>query len=271
MARMNFYRLPASAMFAARCDPRFHYCTYVPESYDPEGSRNYPLAVLIHHSKRDAQALRDRFTAFAEAYQCALLAPLFPCGINGEDDFNNYKLMRNAGISYDEVLLGMIEEVGQVFRLQTEQVLMYGFSGGGQFAHRFLLRHPDRLRGISIAAPGTVTLPGDPRGWWVGTGDMEASAGAPFDPGAVARVPIQLLVGAEDTAGGMTICPGSDFWCEDGANDAGATRVARLTALEIALRGIGAAPERQDLPGVGHEAEAMEPPVRAFFGRLLAD
>ena len=68
----------------------------------------------------------------------------------------------------------------------------------------------------------------------------------------------------------MTIRPGSDFWCE-GANDAGATRVARLTALEAALRALGATPERKDLPGVGHEATAMEPSVGAFFGRLLAD
>ncbi|QDY70356.1 alpha/beta hydrolase [Qingshengfaniella alkalisoli] len=270
MARMNFYRLPASAMFAARCDPRFHYCTYVPESYDPEGSRSYPLAVLIHHSKRDAQALRDRFIAFAEVHQCALLAPLFPCGINGVDDFNNYKLLRHGGVAYDQVLLEMIEEISEVFHLQTNRVLMYGFSGGGQFAHRFLLRHPDRLRGISIAAPGTVTLPGDPRGWWVGTGDMEDVTGAPLNPGKIREVPIQLLVGADDLGPeGMTIGPGSDFWCE-GANDAGATRVARLSALEAALRDLGAAPERQDLPGVGHDAVAVQPPVENFFGRLLA-
>ncbi|MCA0964763.1 alpha/beta hydrolase [Salipiger bermudensis] len=270
MARMNFYRLPASAMFAARCDPRFHYCTYVPESYDPEGAKTYPLAVLIHHSKRDAQALRDHYIAFAEAHHCALLAPLFPCGITGPDDFNNYKLMRHGGVAYDEVLLGMVEEIAEVFRLQTNRFLLSGFSGGGQFAHRFLLRHPDRLRGVSIAAPGTVTLPGDPRGWWVGTGDMATSTGAAFDAVAVARVPIQLLVGADDTAEGMTIKPGSDFWCEDGANDAGATRVARLSALEAALRGIGAAPERRDLLGVGHDASALQPPVEDFFARLLA-
>jgi pimeloyl-ACP methyl ester carboxylesterase len=270
MARMNFYRLPASAMFAARCDPRFHYCTYVPKNYDPEGSRSYPLAVLIHHSKRDAQALRDRFIDFAEAHQCALLAPLFPCGINGEDDFNNYKLMRHGGVAYDVVLLGMIQEIAGVFRVQTERVLMYGFSGGGQFAHRFLLRHPERLRGISIAAPGTVTLPGDPRGWWVGTGDMEDSTGASLSPEKIRQVPIQLLVGAEDLSPeGMTIRPGSDFWSE-GANDAGATRVARLSALETALRALGTAPERQDLPGVAHDAVAMEAPAGAFFGRLLA-
>lgn len=269
MARMNFYRLPASAMFAARCDPRFHYCTYVPESYQPEGTRRYPLAVLIHHSLRDAQALRDQFIDFAEAQQCALLAPLFPCGINGEDDFNNYKLMRHKGLAYDEVLLGMIDEIAGVFRLEADRVLMHGFSGGGQFAARFLMRHPDRLRAISIAAPGTVTLPGDPRGWWVGTGDMEAVLGAPLRADLIRALPIQLLIGAEDTSPeGVTIRPGSDFWCE-GANDAGPTRVARLDALEAALRRLGALPERTDVPGVGHEGRGLQQAVKAFFAARL--
>ncbi|WP_010140204.1 hydrolase [Oceanicola sp. S124] len=270
MAKLNFYRLPASAMFAARTDPRFHYCSYMPEGYDPAGDRRYPLAVLIHHSLRDAQALRDQFIDFAEAHQCALLAPLFPCGINGPDDFNNYKLLRHGGIAYDEILLGMIDELAEVFRLHSDRVLMHGFSGGGQFAHRFMLRHPERLRAVSIAAPGTVTLPGDPRPWWPGTGDMETALGAPFRSEPLRALPIQLLIGAEDTSPeGVTIREGSDFWTA-GANEAGATRVERLDALETALRGIGASPERQDVPGVAHLGTGLQPAVKDFFARVLA-
>lgn len=269
MARMNFYRLPASAMFAARCDPRFHYCTYVPKDYDPEGHRRYPLAVLVHHSLRDAQQLRDQFIDFAEAHQCALLAPLFPCGINGEDDFNNYKLMRYKGIAYDKVLLEMIDEVASIFRLQVDRVLMHGFSGGGQFVLRFMLAHPGRLRAVSVAAPGTVTLPGDPRGWWAGTGDIEEVLGCSLQEDVLQALPIQLLIGAEDSSPeGVTIRPGSDFWCE-GANDAGPTRIARLDALEAAFKRLGCSPERVDVPGVGHYGPGLHEAVKVFFAAEL--
>lgn len=269
MPKLNFYRLDHSAMFAAQSDPRFHYCTYMPKGYEPEGDKRYPLVVLVHHSLRNAAGLRDEFAEFAEENQCALLAPLFPCGIGGPDDFNNYKHLRHGGVAYDEVLLSMIDEVASVFRIDTDRFLMHGFSGGGQFSMRFYLRHPDRLRGVSIAGPGTVTLPGDARSWWVGTGDMEEALGAPLDVEALRQVPVQLVIGAEDTGSeGVMVSPGSSFWRED-ANDTGDNRVARLDAFQQALEGLGITAERADVPGVGHVGVAIQEPVKAFFSRLL--
>lgn len=269
MPNLNFYRLDHSAMFASQSDPRFHYCTYMPKSYEPEGEKRYPLAVLVHHSLRNAAGLRDEFADFAEENQCALLAPLFPCGIGGPDDFNNYKHLRHGGVAYDEVLLSMIEEVASVFRIETERFLMHGFSGGGQFSMRFYLRHPDRLRGVSIAAPGTVTLPGDPRSWWVGTGDMKEALGEPLGLEALRQVPVQLVIGADDTESeGVMVGPGSSFWRED-SNDAGHNRVARLDAFQKAIEGLSIAVERVDVPGVGHVGVHIQKPVKAFFSRLL--
>ncbi|MEJ8473765.1 alpha/beta hydrolase [Roseibium algae] len=269
MTKLNFYRLEASAMFAAKCDPRFHYCTYMPKSYDPEGDRSYPLLVLIHPSLRNASGLRDEFIDFAEATQCALLAPLFPCGIEGTDDFNNYKHMRYGGVAYDDVLLGMVEEVSGIFRLESSRFMMHGFSGGGQFALRFYLRHPERLQAISIGAPGTVTLPGDPRSWWVGTGDMEQALGAPLRLETMREVPVQLVIGSEDISPrGTMVAPGSSFWRED-ANDAGENRMQRIEAFERALVALGINAEKAIVPGVAHARAGIQPPVKEFFARVL--
>lgn len=269
MPKLNFYRLDHSAMFAAQCDPRFHYCTYMPKGYEAEDDKHYPLVVLVHHSLRNAAGLRDEFADFAEENQCALLAPLFPCGIGGPDDCNNYKHLRHGDVAYDEVLLKIIEEVASVFRIETDRFLMHGFSGGGQFSMRFYLRHPDRLCGVSIAAPGTVTLPGDSRSWWVGTGDMEEALGVPLSVEAMREVPVQLVIGAEDTGSqGVVVSPGSSFWRED-ANDTGDNRVSRLDAFQRALEGLGIKPERVEVPGVAHVGLDIQGPVKAFFSKLL--
>ncbi len=270
MAKLNFYRLGSSAIFASQGDPRFGYCTFVPSGYDPEGSGKLPLIVLVHGSLRNNYELRDQFAEFAEAKGCAILAPLFPCGIGGVDDFNNYKHILYDGVRYDRVLLDMIDEVAGIFRIETGRFLMHGFSGGGQFAHRFYFLHPDRLSGVSIAAPGTVTLPGDPRPGWVGTGDMEETFGIGLRPDAMRKVPVQFVIGSADTMSqGVTVAPGSSFWME-GANDAGTNRVERLSALEAAFQDLDIPFTLDVVPDVGHDGAAIQPPVRRFFADCLA-
>lgn len=271
MPIMNFYRLDRSAVFALQSDPRFSYCTYMPSSHVPGSDHEYPLVVLVHGSLRNAYELRDQFVDFGERHQCALLAPLFPCGIFGPDDFNNYKHLAYDGLRYDLILLDMIAEISSIFPLQADRVLMHGFSGGAQFALRFLYLHPDRLRGVSIAAPGTVTLPGDDRPWWVGTSDMETVFGASLRPELLRKVPVQLVIGAEDTSPeGVTVGQQSSF-AMTGANDAGATRMERLHCLRDGLARIGVPAELEIVPGVAHDGAGIQGPVKKFFGRILSD
>ncbi|WP_417843442.1 hypothetical protein [Thalassospira sp.] len=270
MAKLNFYRLDRSAMFSLQSDPRFSYCTYVPKNYDPTGDKTYPLVVLIHGSMRNAYELRDQFVDFAEARQCALLAPLFPCGIEGLDDFNNYKHLRYGDVAYDTVLLDMIDEVSGIFRLNSEKFMMHGFSGGGQFAHRFLLRHPDRLSAISIAAPGTVTLADNNAPWWVGTADMEQQLGAPLRPEMMQNVAVQLVIGANDTSPeGTKVGEKSTFWM-DGINNSGHTRMERINSLAKSLAAIGVPSEMAIVPDAGHEGDKIQDVVKDFLTRFLA-
>jgi pimeloyl-ACP methyl ester carboxylesterase len=266
---LTFYQFGRTAIFASRMDQRFSWCAYIPSGYSEEEDCRYPLAVLIHGSLRNADQLRDEFIDFAEENQCVLLAPLFPCGIEEPGDLHNYKHILYRGIRFDLLVLDMIEEVAALYRLQRERVLMHGFSGGGQFVHRFFYLHPERLAAVSIGAPGTVTLPDENSDWWVGTRRMEEIFGRPFNPAAMRDIPVQLVIGAEDTESWeVLVKPTSAFWM-DGINDSGDTRIARLRALEAGLRTIGIEPRFDMVPDVAHHGSYIQEPVKAFFADIL--
>ncbi|WP_425450506.1 hypothetical protein, partial [Virgifigura deserti] len=141
--RLSYYDFGRTTVYACQLDQRFSYCAYVPEDYDEEGSDRYPLAVIVHGTERGMQNYRDAFADFAEEHGVIVLAPLFPVGIVTPDDLSSYKLLRHEALHYDAVLLSMVAEVRERYRLAGERFLLYGFSGGGHFTHRFLYLHPD--------------------------------------------------------------------------------------------------------------------------------
>ncbi len=266
---ISYYLMGRTALSACQADQRFSYCCYLPESYEETGTRRYPLAVLVHGSLRDATNLRDQFIDFAEANQCVLLAPLFPCGIEEPGDTHNYKRILYRGIRYDEILLSMIDEIAGLYRLETDKLLMHGFSGGGQFVHRFFYLYPERLSAVSIGAPGVVTLPDPDKPWWRGTGDMKATFGREPDLAAMQEVAVQMVVGGDDIeTWDVTVSPKSSNWME-GINDTGATRVERLRSLEAAFLTRGIAVRFDVVPGVEHIGYLVHPPVKDFFADML--
>jgi pimeloyl-ACP methyl ester carboxylesterase len=167
----------------------------------------------------------------------------------------------------------MIAEVARKYRLEQDgaRFALFGFSGGAQFAHRFLYLYPDRLHAVSLAAPGLVTLLDDCLPWWVGTGGMaEAFGAASIDRGAIARVPVQIVVGAaDDDPAEITIRDGAHDWMP-GINDAGRTRLDRCAALATSLRDAGASVRHDLVPGVGHDHLALIPAAVPFLAAMLS-
>lgn len=138
-------------------DPRFNYYLYVLPGY-------YTLAapprllVLIHGSGRNPSELRSRFAQFAFEHNCFILCPLFPIGFLDPNDTDNYKLVKWRDVRYDQILLSMVDETKARFRkLDATKFCLYGFSGGGQFVHRFAYLHPHRLQALVCGAPGLQT------------------------------------------------------------------------------------------------------------------
>ena len=268
--RISSYGLGRTAFFACQFDQRFSYCLYVPNNFDEDGTATYPLAVVVHGSLRNAAESRDAFIDFAEREQCVILAPLFPCGIEDPADVHNYKFIAYRGIRFDLVLLAMIDEVAETYRLRRDRFLLFGFSGGGHFAHRFAYLHPERLLAVAVGAPGSVTLLRDDRDYWVGIRNVEQIFGHPVDLAALRQVPVLLVIGGDDTeTWEITIPRDSPTWMP-GAEDAGVNRLDRMASLRASLEQHGIDFRQVIVPGVGHDASQVLEPVKAFFSEILA-
>lgn len=263
---------PATVTFACAADPRFSFSLYVPRGYAVDCGEPWPLCVVVHGSLRNAAGFRDGFAAFADAERVVLLAPLFPAEVDGRSDDHNYKFLAYRDIRFDRLLLSMIAQAAALYRLQSERVLLFGFSGGGQFVHRFFYLHPDRLLAVSIGAPGLVTLLGN-QPWWVGTGNLAAVLGTGPDIAAMRGVPVQMIAGDGDTATDeITVEPESRLY-QPGANDAGTTRIERLRTLAAKFTQAGIGVRFDLVPGVAHDGLRPEllQRVQQFFADTLAE
>ncbi|MFD9891688.1 alpha/beta hydrolase [Amycolatopsis sp. NPDC059027] len=268
--RLSYYQFGSTALFASQYDQRFSYCLHVPRGYSEDDDRRYPLVVAVHGTARTVQTCRDEFAGFCEEHDCIVLAPLFPCGIGEPGELSNYKYISYRGIRYDHVLLAMIEEIAGIWRVEDDRFLLTGFSGGGQFVHRFTYLHPGRLRAVSIGAPGVVTLLDADHPWWVGVGDLEERFGTPLDLAALRRVAVHMVVGGADTdTWEITVTPDSPRY-QPGADLQGANRIDRITALARSFERHGVAVRLEVVPGAIHEREPLIPSTLAFFHSVLS-
>ena len=262
------YDLGATAIFSCRADPRFQYCLYVPPAVGH--GRKVDLLVAVHGTGRtSAIDFRDGFAGFARWNDVAVLCPIFPVGVRGDGARSGYKYLQEGEIRYDTLLLAMVAEVAEKYRQDWSRFAIFGFSGGGHFSHRFAILHPQRLWAASIGAPGSVTLLDPDRDWWVGIRDLPTRFGITFDPVALARVPVQMVVGEADLeTWEITHRPGSSSWME-GANDAGATRPERLRSLADSFRAAGVTVQFDLVPGVSHDRMKVLDRVQDFLAEVL--
>ncbi|GJP92742.1 poly hydrolase [Aspergillus niger] len=201
-------------------EPRVSYTLYIPPThYNPDPSRastkpspyekaKLPLLVNIHGTSRNI-SMRTELVSFAESTPCAILAPLFPANIDGLNDLDSYKVLRSATLRSDRALLAILDEVSTVWPgIDTEKVFLAGFSGGGQFAHRFLYVHPERLAAVSVGAPGKVTMLDEQLAWPSGIANVQEIFGKGVNKELVRKVQIQLVIGSED----VKVHGGREFW-----------------------------------------------------------
>ena len=264
---LRFYLTDYTPFFTLQSDPRVSWCAYHPRS---RRAGDDALVVAIHGTDRRAEGYRDRLAQFAEENRCSVVAPLFPAGMANPLDLDSYKWVRDSGVAYDQLLLDVVDAAGEMFGLDTRRFLLHGFSGGGQFVHRFLLLHPDRVRAASIGAPGTVTLVDSQRDWWVGTRDMVERFGAGPERDELRRVAVHTVVGSQDTeVWEITMNPGDPRYVPD-ANRAGADRRERIASLADSLESVGATVRRDVVEGADHDGFAILEPVTVFFADVLS-
>lgn len=172
------------------------YLVYTPKQYTPD--KDWPVLVSLHATDGTPGAYLDTCGPDADRHGFVLIAPWFD--FPSFDHWGTWGL-RHLGLPRADLrLLDILEEVGKVLRIQSERVMLYGHSQGGQFVHRFVLVHPERVSRAVAAAPGAIVLPDPQRGFPDGTGPNPRLPDLPpLDYGKLAQAEMAVVVGAEDT------------------------------------------------------------------------
>jgi pimeloyl-ACP methyl ester carboxylesterase len=251
--------------------PSASFFSHVPLQVLLRKPERTPLVVAVHGSSRNAFDYRNDFAAFGQAHDACVMAPCFPMDMRLAAPDQQYTTLASDGPRADLTLLAMIDEFGALLGTRFDPVLLYGYSGGAQFAQRFALVHPQRLGAVSIGAPGYVTLPTHDKRWWTGVSDLAERFGQALDLPALRRLPVHLVIGADDT-------DDVDAWTlQELQMDAadyrryGHNRVQRLQTLAEALRAVGVTVRHEVLPGLEHGSD-LTPFARAaqrFFADVL--
>lgn len=162
-------------------------------AFVPPGSEASPPLVLVHGISRNAAEMVMRFCTQAERRKVPLIAPLFRKG-----PFGMYQQLvdRRCGVRADEALFDILDDVQARWRVPTRTFDLFGFSGGGQFAHRFAFLHPRRLSSCVAASAGWYSWPDNELKWPLGLAEAPT---AEVDLGALQDLPFHVLVGDRDT------------------------------------------------------------------------
>ncbi|KAI0381663.1 alpha/beta-hydrolase [Hypomontagnella monticulosa] len=260
---------------ALQADTRISYALYIPESHynanpatNPAGDK-LPLLVYIHGTSRNTAAMFGDLVPFADSVPCAVIAPIFPAGLNGPNDLDSFKELKTDSLRSDLSLLNILDEVAYRWPgLETSKVFMMGFSGGGQFAHRFMYLYPERLNAISIGAPGRPTFLDETQDWPVGIADVDKVFGKTVSTTAIAKLPIQLVVGGNDTE----IHGSPEFWEWEkevlgggGLPPMNETRLESIKELRASWEEVGIKTQFDIVLGVAHNETGVRKTVLGFL------
>lgn len=263
---------------ALASDPRISYAMYVPPSHYDTESVKLPLLVSVHGTRRNISGLYgDELVSFADSTPCAILAPLFPAGLDGPNDVDSYMKLKSSTLRSDLALLSILEEVAQRWPgIQTDKIFLMGFSGGGHFSHRFLYLYPERLAAVSVGAPGRVTVLDEKQKWPAGIADVETLFDRSVNKELIRQVAIQLIVGSADDQ----LHGGEEFWAwarkqikrkPDDGSLAHMTkgRLQTLKELQAMWKEDGIDSQLKVVEGVGHESAKVRKDVLQFLGPLI--
>lgn len=169
--------------------PPLRYFLYVPEGV----GKNAPVLVSVHGISRNADIHVRRFARRADRYGVVVVAPLFDA-----QHYPGYQRLGLSGGRADLALNAVLDEVERRVGVDTSRVSLFGYSGGGQFVHRYAMAYPERVAAIAVGAAGWYTFPDLERRFPYGTAPHRKLPGLRFDEAAFLRIATHVLVGEDD-------------------------------------------------------------------------
>jgi pimeloyl-ACP methyl ester carboxylesterase len=163
-------------------------------SYRPPGcaAAATPL-VFVHGYNRQVEEQAGALRGLCDRLGCPLVAPFF----SSEHHRRYQRLGRGTdGLRADRFLDACLDDFSGE---RAAPFYLAGFSGGAQFAHRYAMAHPGRVRHLVAVAAGWYTLPSDSIAFPRGLRTARSLRGYSLNPEQFLRVPMTVIVGAEDT------------------------------------------------------------------------
>ena len=160
-------------------------------------TQDAPVLVSVHGISRNAREHVRTFAQYCNSLGWVVVAPLFPA-----DRFPKYQQLdfaRKHDYSRPEPALNAIlDEITKLTGANTERIYMFGFSGGGQFVHRYAMVNPHRVIAAALGAPGWYTFPDPgapfPRGLHINARET----GFRLEEKSMFGVPAAVFVGTQD-------------------------------------------------------------------------
>jgi len=172
-------------------DPALRYYVYVPNKSSAYASQ----FVSVHGVSRNAREHAVMFSPLAEQYGVVLVAPVF----SGRHFGDYQRLGRNGcGRRADFAMQLITREVESLTGTDSNKISLFGFSGGGQFAHRYTMAHPDHVQRLVIGAAGWYTYPEAACKYPYGTAPTPKLKGISFNMKKFLQIPACVLVGQWD-------------------------------------------------------------------------
>lgn len=228
-------------------DSSLRYFLYVPRKLRQTAFQY----VSVHGISRNAGEHARLFAPLADQYGVVLVAPLL-----SRRDYGDYQRLGRTGSGRraDQALQRICREVESLTGAAGSKIRLFGFSGGGQFAHRYTMAFPEYVERVVIGAAGWYTYPDDTRKFPYGTAPTPRLTDLDFDMKRFLQVPACVLVGQWDIRNGPGLNQAARI-----RNQQGTTRLERgrrwIEAMNRAamMHGTGTPYEFSILPGVDHD------------------
>ncbi|MFX0099786.1 MAG: hypothetical protein ACFFCS_09395 [Candidatus Hodarchaeota archaeon] len=233
---------------------------YIPNNFSTE---NTTIFFVIHGASRTYESYFERWMAYnvAEEQSVVLIAPHFDV-----DVFSHYQVLNAWGIRADLRLIQLFDSFTGWLGLTKTRFFIFGFSGGGQFVHRFTMVHPELIERAVAGAAGSYTFPDASILYQYGTGkSIYHPISLNFNLEGATSTNMLVIVGDQDILRTENL---------DQSPEADAQGLNRLERAQNWFAAMNATAvdngwtfnfDYHEVPGAGHSSSAMMPESEIYL------
>lgn len=158
------------------------YLCYLPSTLTADSD----ILVLVHGTPGDQEKAEttaryyvENWIEFSEQHDLILIAPAFDqtnfSSKDGEQALGGYRGLFGRHIGADEFTLNIVQDIQNRYGLTGGRFYLYGHSAGGQFVARFIVTHPEQVKGAVITAAAIYPQPNPDIAWPYGLGPLDTT------------------------------------------------------------------------------------------------